>query len=171
MFKKASLVALTAASMILFAGCSSDGTKDSSSSLPPTPIDSGIRTSGTGNGGMGASSLGGTADLTQHSVYFEFDRSELKPEGQAVVSAWAKYMTSHPTAKVRLEGNTDERGTREYNVALGERRANSVSQSLQSLGVSPSQLTITSYGEERPVALGHDEASWSQNRRCDLVQQ
>ncbi len=72
---------------------------------------------------------------------------------------------------MRLEGNTDERGTREYNIALGEQRANAVASALESRGVSAQQLSQISYGKERPVALGHDEASWGQNRRVDLVQQ
>jgi peptidoglycan-associated lipoprotein len=111
------------------------------------------------------------ADLSQHSVYFDFDKSDIKPEGQAVIANWAAYLVANPTAKVRLEGNTDERGTREYNIGLGERRANAVGSALQAKGVSASQLTTVSYGKERPVALGHDEAAWAQNRRADLVQQ
>ena len=106
-----------------------------------------------------------------HSVYFDFDKSEIKPEGQAVISSWAQYLAANPTVKVRLEGNTDERGTREYNIGLGERRANAVGSALQSQGVSASQLNTVSYGKERPVALGHDESAWSQNRRTDIVAQ
>jgi peptidoglycan-associated lipoprotein len=106
-----------------------------------------------------------------HSVYFDFDKSEIKPEGQAVISSWAQYLSANPTVKVRLEGNTDERGTREYNIGLGERRANAVGAALQSQGVSASQLSTVSYGKERPVALGHDESAWSQNRRTDIVAQ
>ena len=85
--------------------------------------------------------------------------------------SWSKFLTANPSSKVRLEGNTDERGTREYNVALGERRANSVAQDMESKGVSASQISVISYGEERPVAPGHDESAWSQNRRVDVVQQ
>lgn len=109
------------------------------------------------------------ADLTQHSVYFDFDKSLLKPEGQAVIANWAGYLTAHPTERVRIEGNCDERGTREYNIGLGERRANAVANALESKGVAASQVEVISYGKERPVATGHDEASWSQNRRADLV--
>ena len=108
---------------------------------------------------------------TDHSVYFDFDKSEIKADGQAVISSWAKCLAANPTMKVRLEGNTDERGTREYNIGLGERRANSVGSALQSQGVSASQLSTVSYGKERPVALGHDESAWAQNRRADLVAQ
>ena len=165
------LLILAVVSAALIAGCSSTGTKESSTPPPPPSDTSGISTSGTGTGMEGNANALGSADLTEHSVYFDYDRSEIKPEGQVVVSAWAKYLSAHPTAKARLEGNTDERGTREYNIALGERRANSVAQALEAQGVSPSQLTVISYGEERPVALGHDEAAWQQNRRCDIIQQ
>jgi peptidoglycan-associated lipoprotein len=109
------------------------------------------------------------ADLSQHSIYFDFDKSLIKPEGQPVIASWAGYLTSHPTERVRIEGNCDERGTREYNIGLGERRANAVATALESKGVAASQLEVISYGKERPVATGHDEASWSQNRRADLV--
>lgn len=171
MQKNMKWAALAMAVAVAFsAGCKSSGSKDSSS-LPATAPDSGISTAGAGgNGGYDPNALNSAA-LSQHSVYFDYDRAELKPEGQAVVAAWGKYLSTHPTARVRLEGNTDERGTREYNIALGERRANSVSSALQAQGASASQIVVVSYGEERPVAMGHDEASYAQNRRADIVQQ
>jgi peptidoglycan-associated lipoprotein len=94
------------------------------------------------------------------TVYFEFDSSEISGDGQTVVEGWAAY----------LEGHCDERGTREYNVALGERRANAVQQALTSRGVSARQISVTSYGEERPVNDGHDDAAWQQNRRVEIAQ-
>ena len=109
------------------------------------------------------------ADLSQHSVYFDFDKSAIRPDGVPVISDWAGYLTSHPTDRLRIEGNCDERGTPEYNVALGERRANAAAQSLKSQGVSAAQIEVISYGKTRPVALGHDEDSWAKNRRADLV--
>ena len=136
------------------------------------PVDNGggiATTPSTGYGNTGTTTSG--PDLSAHSVYFDFDKSEIKPDSLSVVANWAKWLSSNPTAKVRLEGNTDERGTREYNIGLGERRANAVAQALEAKGVSASQLNTVSYGKERPVALGHDEASWGQNRRVDLVQQ
>jgi peptidoglycan-associated lipoprotein len=151
------------------AGCSSTGDKDANAGKVPVS-NGGITTSGTGSQGTGGYGTD-ASQLAQHIVYFDFDSSEIKPEGEPVVAAFARYLTANPTAKVRLEGNTDERGTREYNIALGERRAQSVAHALQAAGVSPSQLSLTSYGEERPVALGHDEASYSQNRRVELIQQ
>ena len=106
--------------------------------------------------------------LHQRVVYFDFDKSDIKPEGKPILEAHAKYLSGHPDVHVVLEGNTDERGTREYNMALGERRAKAVYQYLTLLGVSPSQLKVISYGEERPAALGHDESAWSKNRRVEL---
>jgi peptidoglycan-associated lipoprotein len=109
-------------------------------------------------------------DLSEYSVYFDFDNSEIKAEGLPVISNWAGYLVAHPTVKARLEGNSDERGTREYNIGLGERRANAVKKALEAKGVSALQLSIISYGKERPLALGHDETAWAKNRRADLVQ-
>jgi peptidoglycan-associated lipoprotein len=166
------LIAAIAVSVAMLAGCKSSGTKDAGDTMPPPAPDAGISTTGSGSAGVGdGSALNGGADISQHSVYFDLDSSNLKPEGQAVVANWAKYLSASPTAKVRLEGNTDERGTREYNVALGERRAQSVAQSLESSGVGPQQIDVVSYGKERPSCEGHDESCWSQNRRVDLVQQ
>jgi peptidoglycan-associated lipoprotein len=109
-------------------------------------------------------------DLSQHSVYFDFDQSGIKPEGQQVIANWASYLLAHPTMHARVEGNCDERGTREYNIGLGERRANAVANALEAKGVAAAQLDIISYGKEHPVAPGHDEQSWARNRRADLVQ-
>lgn len=172
MIDKKLTVAVMIASLAFFAACSNKGNKDAAGKIPPSSS-SGINTYGNSGGAAGG---GADAQLaaqlaSQHSVYFDFDSSELKADGQTVVALWARYLTGHPTSKVRLEGNTDERGTREYNIALGERRGNTVAQALEAKGVSAQQLSVVSYGEERPVALGHDESSWSQNRRVDLVQQ
>jgi len=158
-----------AAFALALAGCSGGETK--ADAVPHTTAPSGGPTAGTasGNDYTGKTSTG--ADLSAHSVYFDFDKSDIKQDSQTVVTQWAGYLTANPTARVRLEGNTDERGTREYNIGLGERRANAVAQALEARGVAASQLNTVSYGKERPVALGHDEASWGQNRRVDLVQQ
>lgn len=170
MLQKNKILAGLAAVAFAFAlaGCSSGG---------ETKTDTGPKTDNGGGptttGGYTAPQTTGNTnpDLSAHSVYFDFDKSDIKPESVGVISSWATYLSANPTSKVRLEGNTDERGTREYNIGLGERRANAVAQALEAKGVSASQLTTVSYGKERPVALGHDEASWQQNRRVDLVQQ
>lgn len=107
--------------------------------------------------------------LSKHTVYFNFDSSEILPDDRPIVMAHAKYLVAHPNVKVVLQGNTDERGTAEYNIALGERRAKAVSQLMQLQGVARSQIEVVSFGKEHPVALGHDEAAWSQNRRVDIV--
>ena len=102
------------------------------------------------------------------TVYFSLDSSTLSSEAQAVLNAQAKYIKDNNTTVV-VEGHCDERGTREYNLALGERRANAVKQYLQSAGVAAANLTTISYGKERPVATGSDEASWALNRRAVTV--
>ena len=107
--------------------------------------------------------------LSTRVVYFDFDESDIKPEFREVLEAHAQYLASHPSAAVTLEGHCDERGTREYNVALGERRANAVRRLMGLLGASEGQTDTISYGEERPAALGHDESSWALNRRVEIV--
>jgi peptidoglycan-associated lipoprotein len=101
------------------------------------------------------------------TFYFEYDSSDLKPEAMRALDVHAKDLKGNG-ARVVLEGHTDERGTREYNMALGERRSKAVQRYLVLQGVSPAQLELVSYGEERPVATGSDESSWAQNRRVEL---
>ena len=101
--------------------------------------------------------------------YFEFDRSSLNVDDLDVIAEHGQYLASSPTAQVRLEGHTDERGTREYNIALGEDRAKAVERILQLQGVRTEQISILSLGEEDPAEIGHDENSWSMNRRVQLI--
>jgi len=107
--------------------------------------------------------------LSKRSVYFDFDKFDVKPEYTALVDAHAKYLEQHGDAKVTLQGNTDERGSREYNLALGQRRAESVKKAMHVLGVPDKQMETVSLGEEKPKAEGHDEAAWAQNRRTDII--
>jgi len=107
--------------------------------------------------------------LAKRTVYFDFDSSEIKGEGTDIVAAHAKYLATNPTARVRLEGHTDERGSREYNIGLGERRAQAVRRALLLQGAADAQISTVSYGEERPAVAGHDEAAWAKNRRVELV--
>jgi peptidoglycan-associated lipoprotein len=110
------------------------------------------------------------ADLQQKSVvYFDFDSSEIRSEYVPVVAAHAAYLVKFPTASVRLEGHTDEKGSREYNIGLGERRAQTVRRALMLQGVAEAQITTVSYGEERPAVTGSDDAAHAQNRRVELV--
>ena len=106
--------------------------------------------------------------LAQRDIYFDFDSSEIKATAPTLVAAHAKYLVAHAGTRVRLEGNTDERGSREYNIGLGERRAQAVRRALLLQGVAEAQYTV-SYGEERPAVAGHDEAAWSKNRRVEIV--
>ncbi|MGF6763816.1 peptidoglycan-associated lipoprotein [Paraburkholderia sp. GAS33] len=107
--------------------------------------------------------------LAKRSIYFDFDSYIVKSDYQALLEAHAKYLMAHPNRHVLIQGNTDERGTSEYNLALGEKRSEAVLHDLETLGVPDSQLEAVSLGKEKPLALGHDEASWAQNRRADLV--
>ncbi len=107
--------------------------------------------------------------LRQRIVYFEFDKTDIKSQFQAAISCHAKYLHQFPGARVTLEGNADERGTREYNLGLGERRGNAVSSALGTAGASVSQLNVVSYGEERPVCKEHGEDCWQKNRRVEIV--
>ncbi len=102
-------------------------------------------------------------------VFFDFDKSDLSPEARATVEALAAWMNSYPATTIGIEGHCDERGTREYNLALGERRASSVNDYLVALGVAPNRLSTISYGKERPAVLGSNEESWAQNRRGAFV--
>jgi peptidoglycan-associated lipoprotein len=103
------------------------------------------------------------------SIYFDFDKSFIKLEYRPVLNEKAAFLKDYPEMRVRIEGNCDERGTNEYNLALGERRANSAKNFLVSWGIAADRIEIISYGEERPRALGHNEAAWAQNRRDDFV--
>jgi peptidoglycan-associated lipoprotein len=110
-----------------------------------------------------------TGVLARKVIYFDFDKSEIKPEFADLVAAHARNLSSHPTLRMKLEGNTDERGTREYNIGLGERRAQAVRRALMLQGVAESQLTTVSFGAEKPAAEGDDETAWAKNRRVELV--
>jgi peptidoglycan-associated lipoprotein len=103
------------------------------------------------------------------SIHFDFDKSEIRPEFRPVLEDNAKWLRANPALKVRIEGNCDERGSREYNVGLGQRRAEEVARTLRVLGVDGRQIEPVSYGEEKPRCTAHDESCWAQNRRGDIV--
>jgi peptidoglycan-associated lipoprotein len=107
--------------------------------------------------------------LAKRTIYFDFDSSEIRGDGTDIVAAHAKYLAGNTGMKVRLEGHTDERGSREYNIGLGERRAQAVRRALLLQGAGEAQLSTVSYGEERPAAAGSDEAAWTKNRRVEIV--
>jgi peptidoglycan-associated lipoprotein len=105
----------------------------------------------------------------QRSVYFAFDESTYRAQDKAVIELQGNYLAQHPDVHVSVSGNTDERGGSEYNLALGQRRAQSVKTALGLLGVKDAQVEAVSYGKEKPKATGHDEAAWQQNRRADFM--
>lgn len=157
------------------AGCKTKPPK----TAPPAPaseVGAGSQASGAGGANAAGQNAGDdeTAGpqaglLAKRVVYFDFDSSEIKGEGTDIVGAHAKYLANNPTARVRLEGHTDDRGSREYNIGLGERRAQSVRRALLLQGATEAQLSTVSYGAERPAVAGHDEAAWAKNRRVEIV--
>ena len=110
-----------------------------------------------------------TSQLSVRIIYFEYDSSSVKEEFRPVIEAHAMYLSQNPGTTVTLEGHADERGSREYNLALGERRAQSIKQQMLLLGASADQIRLVSYGEERPAIDGHDDYSWQQNRRVEIL--
>lgn len=138
------------------------------------PGSGGASFSGSDGGGYrGDGALGSPDDpnspLYQRIVYFDYDSSALSPESQAIVSNHARYLAGNPRASISLEGHTDERGTREYNLALGEQRALSVADLMMLQGAAGNQIQTLTYGEERPADMGTGEAAWSANRRVEIV--
>ena len=141
----------------------------------PVPANPGGRGSGvatvnvdrapTSNGALGAAGPLGS----QRVIYFDFDSNDIRSEFVDVIAAHGRFLASNATVHVRLEGHTDERGSREYNIALGDRRAQAVKRALALQGVQDAQVTTVSYGEERPAAAGSDENAWSKNRRVEIV--
>jgi peptidoglycan-associated lipoprotein len=107
--------------------------------------------------------------LSKRSVYFDYDSAVVKDEYKPLVTAHAKYLTDNRGRRVVIQGNTDERGSREYNLALGQRRADSVKKMMMLLGASDNQIETVSFGEEKPVEMGSNEAAWAKNRRADIV--
>lgn len=109
------------------------------------------------------------AAFTNEDIYFAFDKYDLDERAREVLANKAYFMKQYPNVKILIEGHCDERGTAEYNLALGERRANSAKQYLVQLGISESRISTVSYGKERPVDPGHNEAAWAKNRRAHFV--
>jgi len=107
--------------------------------------------------------------LSQRTIYFEFDRSNVRPQFRPIIDAHAAYIEANPSARVILEGHADERGSREYNLGLGEQRGSAVEDLLRAVGVSGSQMEVVSYGEERPVCRDSSDDCWQRNRRAEIV--
>ena len=131
---------------------------------PETPITQPADTSGV----YGPEDLDTDACLRQRTVYFDFDMDNVRPEFQEAMACHAKYLRDRPSSRMTLEGNADERGSREYNMGLAERRGNAVSSAIQANGGSGNQITVVSYGEEQPVCTESSEDCWQRNRRVEI---
>jgi peptidoglycan-associated lipoprotein len=159
----------------LVAACGSQEVKkdvpvaDRTTTTAPTTAPSTATTTPTTQPAIAANPLTDPKNiLSKRSVYFDFDSNVVKDEYRSLVQAHAKYMVDKKDARARIEGNCDERGSREYNLALGQRRAEAVKKVMTVLGVADGRIETVSFGEEKPAAPGHDEASWAQNRRGDI---
>ncbi len=130
---------------------------------------SGMTGSGNGNGSDEQAQLQMQQLRENNIIYFGLDKYDILPQFAQVLDQHANFLRSNPAYKVTIEGHADERGTPEYNISLGERRANAVKMYLQGKGVAEDQMSIVSYGKEKPAVLGHNEAAWSKNRRAVLV--
>jgi peptidoglycan-associated lipoprotein len=160
---------------VLVAACGSQEVKkdvpvsDRTTSSTPTAAPTTATTTPTTQPTITANPLTDPSNiLSKRSVYFDFDSNAVKDEYRALVQAHAKYMVDKKDARARIEGNCDERGSREYNLALGQRRAEAVKKVMTVLGVADGRIETVSFGEEKPAAPGHDEAAWAQNRRGDI---
>jgi peptidoglycan-associated lipoprotein len=170
------------ASAVLLAGCPKKPTTvpEGETGGGLTAEEQGATTGGTSGAGVGeARPLPGAGDPAAEAaaaaaaagriIYFDFDSSEIRPEYAELVAAQARRLVTSPGQRVRLEGHTDERGSREYNIALGERRAQAVRRALLLQGVADGQVVTVSYGEERPALDGQDDAAYGKNRRVEFV--
>jgi peptidoglycan-associated lipoprotein len=171
-----SVTLLLLAATLAVSACGSKPPKPAPSTAP-TEVPGGASSEGANAANAAGGALGSQEEiggpsaglLATRVVYFDFDSAVIKGQGVDVVAAHAKYLSANPQARVRLEGNTDERGSREYNIGLGDRRAQSVRRAMLLQGVAEGQITTVSYGEERPADPGHDEAAWAKNRRVEIV--
>jgi peptidoglycan-associated lipoprotein len=175
----AAFVALT------LVGCSSTPTNEASAPVEDRTgaagtTGSGASTSGTGAGNVTGSAAGAnsargnplrdpSSPLSKRSVYFDFDSFSVKDEYKPTIEAHARYLQQNRSARMTVQGNTDERGSREYNIALGQKRADAVKRMLTLLGAQESQVESVSFGKEKPRAQGHDESSYAENRRDDIL--
>jgi peptidoglycan-associated lipoprotein len=174
--RKILMVLMLAVALTSAGGCASKKPKPGASQSTEVG-NNGADSAGAGSDAANAGNVGSDEDvagpqgglLAKRIIYFDFDSSDIKGEGNDVVAAHAKYLSSHASTRVRLEGNTDDRGSREYNIGLGERRAQAVRRALLLQGATEAQLATVSYGAERPAVVGNDEAAWSKNRRVEIV--
>ena len=177
-------IALVAAMTAFVAACASNVKLEDDASKGPAPIESreggagGATAAGGGGRAVEQVTVGASdplndpkSPLAKRSIYFDFDSFVIKDEFRGTVDAHARYLLGTRTKRVVIQGNTDERGSREYNLALGQKRAEAVRRAMSALGVPDAQMEAVSFGEERPRATGTDEASYAENRRADLAYQ
>lgn len=158
---------IIAASLVAIAGCA----KKPPEQLPPPPGAEQPQTPDTsvGNEIVPGSQADFLANVSSDRIFFDTDKYDVDAEDQAILASQATWLKRYPNVRVTIEGHADERGTREYNLALGERRANAAKNYLASLGIDASRISTISYGKERPDALGSDESAWARNRRAVTV--
>jgi len=165
--------------MVLLAGCGMPKSAKETTPMPVTPSTGAMPSPGDGgqNGtsNPAAGSIVNGIQLDQYGrpvnrlIYFDYDKSDIKVEYRTLLEAHARYLAANPQFRARLEGHADERGSREYNLALGERRAYSVQRMMTIYGSSAGQMDMFSYGEEKPMRAEHSESAWSENRRVEIV--
>jgi len=161
--------AVLVATLALLAGCPGKPPEQPAQTQQPTGDTSGVDDANAVVGDDTATSGPGGELLSKRVIYFDFDKADIRADSQSVVAAHAQYLAKNPSQKVRLEGHADERGSREYNIGLGERRGQAVRRALLLQGVAEVQLSTVSYGEERPAAAGSDEQTYGLNRRVEIV--
>ena len=169
-----STFALIVSSAVLLAACSSTKLDDKANAPVQNGASNGAadtRAVGTVNAGSVDPLNDPQGVLAKRSVYFDYDSYTVKPEYRTVIENHAKYLVAHKDRKVIIQGNTDDRGGAEYNLALGQKRAEAVRKALVLLGVSDAQVEAVSFGKEKPKALGEDESSYAENRRADIAYQ
>jgi len=168
---------------LLLTACSSSPEKQDTAETVSSASDDAMNSATTATDGTSARTFGAGADsrsglsalddpaspLSIRVLYFDYDSSEILPAYREALESHANYVANNPGVTISLEGHADERGSREYNLALGERRAQSTKRLMMVFGPATSQIRTTSYGEERAIANGHDETSWSQNRRVEII--
>lgn len=166
--KKVVTSLLVLGSLVFLASC---GTKPEETPPPPPAQTTDTNTVDNANAVTDETATQGPSGelLSKRIVYFDYDSAEIRADSQSVVAAHARYLATAPAQKIRVEGHADERGSREYNIGLGERRSQSVRRALLLQGVAEAQITTVSYGEERPAVAGSDEQAYAANRRVEII--
>jgi peptidoglycan-associated lipoprotein len=173
---KTLFLVLAGSLLLALGGCATKKVKPVAQTTPVATTDAAQSSGASGNGvtavtagGQGVSGQGSAPVGVERILYFDFDSSEIKPEYVATLAAHARALSANASIRVRLEGHTDERGSPEYNIGLGERRAQAVRRALLLQGVGEGQVSTVSYGEERPAVPGQSEEAWSKDRRVEIV--